>query len=500
MEKIKQEIKIIFISTFLVIIFFVIKNAQAATSTIRGAAWWGSQSSYLYFNCADDVVGDRLDVLNNLCGGSLYYFNNPYCGTGLYVFHFYSAPCSSSQHQVYINSNGNFSGSAWNYAKGIITFDGTTTPDNYDFNLPANGNCPACTASNNCLACYNENTQKVYGWAHAADNSWINLNPATTSPVQIKSWNVASSTSLGYINSDYLKPGDFIGYATTSSDIYDSLSFNCLSAGGGNGCTTYKIYISNLQIGHLSASNWNYSQACGGALLANLSWDLKSGGSAPNGSWPKIDYQTGFQVIVSTNNSTTTGFIYDSGLQSGSAQSFEINKTNFPAFTYDTNYYWWVRLRDQNNNWTEWYQFGATDGHNGPADTITDLGNTYSSPDAKTFKTYKHEFPSPYFTWSPYTVLVASSTEFTSIPDSRYYISGTPQACSGSNCLYLWTTNDTGALISNATSATTSITFFSVATTTVSLELRDTDNYFCSTSTALVINYDLPIWREVKAR
>lgn len=486
---------------FFVIIFLVMKNGQAATSTVRGAAWWSDQSSYLYFNCLDDVTGDKLDFAHNLCGGLV---APPYpgvCGEGQYAFHFFAPPCTALTHQVYINSNGNFSGSAWNYAKGLISFEGTTTPDNYSFNTY----CPTpltCNSSNNCLACYNENTQKVYGWARAADNSWINLNPATTTPaqaLQIKSWNPASSTDVFYYS---FNPGDFIGYATTTAS---SISFNCRSEGGlaGN-CATrdYKTYISNLQIGHLSAPNWNYSQACGtsGSLVANLTWDLKSGGdilSDPS----LIDHQIGFQVMASTNNSTTTGTIYDSGLQSGSSQSFEINKTNFPAMTYNTEYYWWVRLQDQNYNWTQWYQFGANDGHNGLADTITDLGGTYSGPDAKTFKTYKNEFPSPYFSWSPYKVEVASSTEFTSA-GSQYYSGGTPLPCSGINCVYLWTTDDPGASISNATSATTSIMFFAATGTRVTLQVSEAldNNYTCSTSTVLSINYGLPIWREVKAQ
>jgi len=480
------------------LVFLLIKPVQATTSTVRGSAWWADQSSYLYFDCLDDIMGDRFDVPYNLCGG-VFFPPNPFvCGDNDFAFHFYSVPCSSLVHHVSIANNGNLTGAAWNYSKGLITFNGTSTPDSYAFNT----NCPnypsiSCTSANNCTACYNENNQNVYGWARAInDDTWIDLNPATTSPTQIKSWDLTSP--LTFYNS-YVNPGDFVGYATTASS---SLSFNCVNTSGGSNCTSYKVYISNLQAGHLTAPNWSSVNACNsGALDAVLTWDLKSGGNVYNSLWPSINYQTSFEIILNTINSTSSP-VFDSGVVAGSANQYIINTSNFPAFNYNSNYYWWVKLQDENSNWTQWYQFGAINEHQGVNDIISNsMGNTYTSPDAKTFKTYKHEFPTALFSWSPNEVLVGSSTEFTS--NSQYYTSGsptTPQNCSGSNCLYLWTLTDQEALISSTTTATTSITFFSATSTTVDLQLTDADNYSCSTSTTMVVNYGLPIWREVKAR
>ena len=494
MFKILKNFRILLILTIVVGVFFLFRTSQASNSIIRGAAWWANQDSYLYFNCQDDIMGDRLDVNYNLCGGTATVTNGT-CGIAPHAFHFYASPCTSLVHKVLIASNGNFSGQAWNYAQGKVDFEGTTTPDNYSFN----SNCPqplTCDSAHNCIACYNDNNQKVYGWARVENSgAWINLNPATTTPVQLKSWNQASSTSPYYS----LDPGDFIGFATTTSS---NLSFNCYSAGGSYGCTDYKVYISNLQIGHLSAPNWTYADACtSSALEARLSWTLKSGSSSANSFWP-IDYQTAFEVILSTTNSTSS-LVFDSGIQLGSASQYVVDKNNFKGFNYNTEYYWWVRLRDQNSVWTPWYQFGGTTEHNGLNDIITNnQGSTHTSPaNAKTFKTYRHEFPSPYFTWSPYAVQVASSTKFTS--DSQYYTDSNPnlaQNCTGSNCLYQWTTDDSGALISSPTNSTTSITFFTASNTTVNLQVSDTNNYTCSTSTTLLINYGLPIWREVKAQ
>jgi len=448
--------------------------ASAATSTVRGAAWWGDTYEYLYMDCEDDVIGDRLDVAENL--------NAPPPPLG---FHFTTIPCSSLVHHVYLDDNGNFSGSAWNYSRGLVTFDATTTPpDGYGFN----SQCPStCNLSTNCWACYNETDQKVYGWARVVDDgAWIKLNTATTTPVQLQNWNLAASILPGH---DIL-PGDFVGYATTSAD---TLSFNCESEGGGAGnCSTrdYKVYINDLKVGHMSSPNWSYSEACSlGAKKAVLHWDIKSG------------TQTGYEVVVDTNNilSTSTAVCW-SGVKSGVASQYTVPNSD-PACTnlnYNTNYHWWVRLYDQDGNPTAWYKFGTDDGHDGATvDTATD-GN----PDGnvQTFTTYKHEFPSPFFSWSPYTVLVGTSTAFTS--SSQYYSTGspsTPQNCVGANCTYLWSTDDLEALIGTATSATTSIIFAHATGTQVALNVTDIDAYVCSTSTTLTLNYDLPIWREVKA-
>lgn len=286
-----------FLSAVILVIglFFVVRNVQAATSTVRGAAWWGDEYQYLYFDCLDDIIGDQLGVAGNL-----------YAPPIPYGFHFYATPCTSIIHHVSLDDNGSFSGQAWNYSEGLVTFDATTTPpDSYSFN----SHCPTtCDLSNNCLACYNETDQKVYGWARVlSDGAWIKLDSATTTPVQIKSWNAASSTSPWYEN---LAPGDFIGYATSS---IGDLSFNCQSEGGGT-CATrdyYKVYVKSLRIGHLSAPNWSYTQACTSSATrqAVLKWYLKSG------------TQTAYRLIFNTNNSTSSP-VFDSGKISGSAVQY----------------------------------------------------------------------------------------------------------------------------------------------------------------------------------
>lgn len=487
MDKNHRKIINSFIIALLVVSFFIVKKdaTEAATSTVRGAAWWGDQYQYLYFDCLDDITGDQLDVL-----GNLYAYPEPR------GFHFYSTPCSNIVHHTSIDPYGNFFGLGWNYSKGYVSFEATTTPnaevppDNYAFNT----NCPnTCNAGNNCWACYNESDQQVYGWGRAVtDGTWIKLNSATTTPVKLQSWNYLTNSVLP---GHGIEPGDFVGYAT--SDVGD-LSFNCESEGGGAGnCVTrdYKVYLDTLQVGHLSAPNWSYNSACEDtALRAVLRWYVKSG------------TQAGYEIVVNDVNNFDTDigeYVCWSGAKTPSvATQYVIPNADpgCPSLDYSSNYYWWIRLYywdGSNYVPTEWYQYGVDDGHLGSEDEATS-GNP--DADIKTFTTYDHEFPDPYFSWNPADVLVSTSTDFTS--DSYYYASASPdlpQSCAPGLCSYAWATNDAEAEISSLTGATTSILFFHATGTTVTLTVTDPDSYVCSTSSTLRINYDLPIWREIKA-
>jgi len=468
-------------------LFFMIKPAEAATSTVRGKAWWTDQYKYITFDCLDDVTGDRLDDPGNL-------FALP-VPQG---FHFNSEPCVNLVHHVYIDDSNRFSGQAWNYSKGLISFD-EDAPD-YSFNLPAAGNCSTCTAANNCSACYNEAQQKVYGYAKImSDGTFIRLDSTSTRPVRLQTWDLSNSIFPGH----GILPGDFIGTASSPSG---DLSFNCLTEGGDEGncaARNYKVYVADAQIGHLSAPNWNYQNACEAqsALKAYLYWNLKSG------------TQSGFEVVVSkpdTNNfSTSTGnYTCWSGVKNNSSASQYVIPNissdidpNCGSLAYGKNYYWWIRLYyDNDTKVTKWYQYGANDGHDGNSDE-----ETQGDPDGNqlTFTTYKHEFPIPYFNWDPEEIIVGTSTEFSSIGSKYYSVASPnlPQSCAGANCRYLWT-SDTGVVISSTTSATTSIIFTQSATSAhVTLFVTDIDNYVCSTSSIpLSINYGLPVWREIKAK
>ena len=459
---------------------FLTPSVQAATSTVRGWGWLGDTYQEVFFNCLDDNFGDRFNVSGNLGGAGKYLPPND-------KFHFYVEPCVSLVHGVYIDDNDNFFGQALNPIKGLISFSGTSTPpDNYASTISP-GNCThTCNASNNCWSCYNEVTQSIYGWARFdTSGEWIRL-VSGLAPVPVMLQNCDSSSVFP---GNSVEPGDFVGYA---SSAVANLSFNCKSEVGGSACATrdYKVYIGNLTVGKLSAPNWSYEQAClTTARGATLQWCKRSG------------IQTGYEVVVNTTNTLNTSTaVCWSGVQDAEASQYNLPNAllggslgcRVNGLGFDTDYYWWVRLYDELGQPTAWFQYDNNTG----SDTDGD-----SDGNAFTFTTYKTEFPNPFMTWSPLQPLVGATTTFSAIL-SRYYSESSPSVsipCVATNCSYLWETSD-DAYFSATTSVTTTIVFNQATGTSVSLKITDTNNYFCSMTSVITINYDLPIWREIKAQ
>lgn len=429
---------------------FMFLEAEASLSdNIRGTA--SSTYGKISFNCLDDGTGG----------------NFPYT----FPFQFSTTPCNPNTHGVNLDSNNNFSGEAWNITLGLITFEATTTPPG-GFEA-FNSNCPnTCNLSNNCLACYNENDQKIYGWARSlTTGDWIQFNSSLTPQASINN----------YLSPN---PGIFSGYASSS---FGAISLNCSD---DNSCFNddYKVYRWPIEVKQLSAPNWNFSEACSnGARQAVLKWLINSGS------------QSAYQVIINNVNNTSSP-VFDSGKTTGSAKQFICSDSTGCTLGYDNHYYFWLRLWDESYTATPtpWRQFDTALG-----DTLTDnASENAASPDPSlTFTTYKHEFPMPYFSWSPYDVIVGTSTDF--ISAAEYYTNSypdyNPQVCTAGTCYYLWTTTDSGALISSTTAATTTFTFTRATGTRVYLKTTDADNYYCSTSTLLNVNFTLPTWKEIKA-
>jgi hypothetical protein len=422
---------------------------------------------------------------------------------------------------VNIDNNGNFFGAAWNFEKGMVNFGGSTTPvatPNRDFVA----NCPnpsTCTTDNYCSACYNSQDLRLYGYGQVAGSGeLIKLDsaqaPTPENYAQIKSWNAASGTP--FYNTLRLPAGDFFGHASsTIAGNRSALSFNCLSENGDEssstceedgGTRTYRVFIQNPEIGRMTAPNWPYSSACvpGNARGASLHWDLKSG------------IQAGYEIVVSTSDSyaTSTATCWSGEKLGSTASNYSIPNgddnlcTTIDSLNYNQKYYWFIRLfyttDGINYTPTEWYQYGASDGHAG---AIYDV-DTNNPPDGdlKTFTTYRHEFPTPYFTWAPPDVLVHDTTTiFTALdpsqPSQAYHeFSSLPVDCDIYGCSYWWRTSDIHAIITASSSASTTIDFWRASGTSVTLRVTDDYNYFCEYTPPLIdINYGLPIWHEVKA-
>ncbi len=468
-----HKIVIFLLTGFLTIFgFFVSANSvKAATSTVVGKAYWGIYG-YIYFNCADDVIGNRFDEANNLAGGTRY------ISPAEAAFHFYSEPCTDLIHGVTVDVDKRMGGQAWNPSLGLIDFEGNFAP-NHDFN----SHCPKCVGT--CTACYDESAQKMYGWARIASTSeLIRLDSALTPPVMLY-LDVNNNPFPGY----NMALGDFAGKASSPRGNVD---FNCETENypGVSNCATrqYKVYIKDLILSKLSAPNWSYGEACSsGALKAVLKWQKMSG------------TQTAYEIVVNdapSFNTTTADYVCWSGKKlSSSAVQYTIPNSdpNCGALAYNTPYYWWIRGFDNNNEPTEWRQY---DSNNSITSTDKDLDNN-----PLTFETFKHEFPSPFFTWSPFDVTTGTTTSFNST-GSVYYTDAAPttaQDCVSGPCLYTWSTSDLLATTSSLSGQNIDINFFTATNTSVTLAIADAANYTCSFSIQFRINYDLPLWHEIKA-
>ena len=428
-----------FLSVFaaLLLLSYVAPASASITDNIRGIAYTGS-NGYIVFNCLDDNFGGRFPFI--------------------FPFLFRVPPCSYP-YGVNLDANNNFSGEAWNEAKGFVTFEATSTPSDDFRALCNNGN--TCTNANSCTACYNEGDGKVYGYMRVVGGEWIRLDNTVINPTtQITNFEAAS------------QPGVFSGYATSTT--FGAISFNC-SNDNSCGANDYKVKIGPLEIRQMLAPNWGSKEACTqGANKAVLSWNIRSGS------------QASYQVIVNTVDSTSTPF-FDSGKLTGDAKQIPIS-----GLTYNKQYYWFLKLWDDVGSSTPWRQFNTS----GTKDKITDI--FAANANTKTFLSYKHKFPRPTFTFSPSEIVIATSTN-SFISNSSYYNDGDVlQPCTGSVCTLAWSTSDTRATILSPNTASTSIMFTKATSTSVTLTSTDDSFYSCSTSTILNVNYALPIWKEIK--
>lgn len=420
---------------------------------IRGLA--SSSAGFISFNCLDDDFFGRFPMI--------------------FPFYFNITPCSLYNYGVHLEDDNTFSGSAWSPALGFFHFDstdaGTPDPPNYDFNV----NCLSpCTSANNCLACYNYNDQRVYGWAYReVPGDWVRLDSGLMPPVTMTNFMAP-------------QPGIFSGYA---SSAFSNISFNCLTE-ASCGSYDYKVYMWKLELQEMSAPNWSFAQACSsGAQRVVFQWVRKSG------------FQSAYRVIVNTNNNTSSP-IFDTGKVLGSASQLVCPGPSC-AFTpqYGQTYYWWLQLWNATDEPTEWFQFNR-DTYGVLTDNIT-YNDTVSANPRLTFTSYLHEFPNPFFTWDPPDILVNTTTDFTS--DASYYTSvnpnSNPQSCADGSCDFLWeASNPASAVIASSSAATTTILFTNTTPQVITLSVTDSDDYMCSySSPVLTINYQLPLWKEVKA-
>lgn len=468
--------------------FFLLSAPQASAEVLydlRGKAYWG-QYGYIYFHCIDSVIGNRFDETENLKGGSTY------LPPATQEFHFYSEPCVNEEYGVKINKNGRFYGRAWNPSFGWINFFGDGE-GLIDFGFNSGCSAVSCTKGSGCIACFNFEEQKAYGWARIeSTNQYISLNDKDNdnldTGVVVRAYTKVSSPIFPGVSGINL--GDFAGTAQVRFGPQPTINFNCLTEGHPNPGTCasrqYKVYIGSLILGRLSAPNWTYSQACAGdALTAVLRWEKLSG------------TQSAFEVVVNNKNSfdlNSADYVCWSGKINTAASQYIISNINCGGrLQYNTNYHWWLRGYDSEGRAMEWIQYDANS-----------LSSTDGNPDNNplTFTTFRHRFPNPFFTWQPLEITTGTTTLFTSLSSAAN--TDNPDvliSCDSARCPgYLWQTNDSLDIISSPNNSSTDIIFQRAANNAVTLRVTDSTGYFCSLSLPLSINYGLPLWREVKAQ
>jgi hypothetical protein len=430
---------------------------------------------YLYFNCIDEGT-------NRFPFTFPFYFSIDPC-----ALEFTGHTLGEGGYGVSIDNDNIFSGYARTNSgsTGLVSFQ-AGIPDGESYNTLYN-NCPTvdsgnCNDTTNCSACYDEEDELVYGWAKVIDNDeYFSLHD--------------EGSAVGIYNYASSDPGYFLNYA--NYDKWGKMSFNCSN---DSECDSddYKVYRWDLKIREMSAPNWSYTQACSadGALKSVFGWQLASG------------EPTHYELKLSTNSEFTTAT--SSGKQNYSNNFLACPGDSCPSnigdlLDYKTSYYWWLKLYDDDNGiYTDWVQFDHSGEGIGNLTSNQDYNDEVSLESDLTFTTYRHEFPSPFFSWFPENIIAGTSTDFWVTDESGYYTDNDPNnlfSCYGDDCdaSYLWTSNSQ-AVISSSTAATTSIIFTKIISNQrISLQMTDPTEYYCSTSSMMTtINYNLPLWREVK--
>jgi hypothetical protein len=396
--------------TFILFFFlgiFVLQSSNVLAGiehNIRGKAYT-ENGKFIYFNCLDQPSGSFPYTFTFLLGGDPCEIE--YEGVGGAMIDNYG---------VHLNYNTYvFTGHARHENFGLISFENKPKDDNYDFL----NNCPNVVLDDcqevNCSACYNSESQRVYGWAYVVvDDDWIKLD----------SDEIDYSDRMGVFNYTSSKAGDFFGFFYY--DKWQEVDLNCSES--GSGCSpNYKVYVGMVELAEMSAPYWGESQACSTtAKGAVLRWKVHGG------------QFNRYEIRINDENDFSTADEFSLEEEDPGYNSFQatIGENGFNYnLDWNTSYYWWLRLHDDvlYNTSTDWIQFdhGDTpvDGVQGVLthNEIENEANNLTDPNL-TFTTYKHEWPRPQFTWEgdPETSFQAGAANKFWVKDiTNYYTSPT---------------------------------------------------------------------------
>lgn len=447
------------------------------------------------------------------------------------------------------------SGFAWNPNLGWISFNndfGETPPDNFNYSDNCENANICKNPADNCTACYDPATEKIYGWAKilafgAGDAGWIRLDD--DDPGDGFDYGVSIDVT-NYETTGFAWGGDDGPDADTIADSSMGwISFSCqdiptscdggtndLKPCGGAGdcpggsCVDTCSVLSDYQVlsevnvapdvSNLTAPNWGSDQACelnsvhisgtGSALGARLRWHFDDPG----------DTQTAYRVVVrqgpvfiDTGKCTALGVCSaDCGDNpTGSYCRLDPNclDCEYPLgaaagvdeLDYDLRYHWTVNVWDS----FDW------DIEAGPKDYDTEPDTHNNDGFSNSFTSYFKEFPRPVINdWFPHNPSQYEEVMFMASSTSYCYSSedNVDDMCLSGDMKWNWDRIATplySAIVppdpNDDYNASTTVTSFSQSGLQIGMqvELYDADNpdISCSTSTADdEVKLELPDWRE----
>lgn len=306
--------------------------------------------------------------------------------------------------EVRAGVNENVSGYAWSENIGWISFNGTNVPGGADYGVHI------CTKSDPNPLCSGKQEGEIVGYAWSENIGWIDFDPSGPYPAspnysakvdmdtkELSGWVRALAggtpeaggwdgwiklrgSNYGVWVDDSVSPAEFRGWAW-GSDIIGWISFNC-SNQGVCGTSDYKV-VTSFAFNQAPTVNGmqdpdnteNYCNIAPGLGQVSFQWKYND---ADGDTETRFDFRVNNvnnvadpnpEIDKTVNNPSCTDTDPGKALSCINTQSGTVGTD----LSYNTTYYWWVRVYDNQGNDSGWVQ--------GPS-----------------FKTTPHAWPWPDFT------------------------------------------------------------------------------------------------------
>lgn len=342
---------------------------------------------------------------------------------------------------VHIEESGNLTGYGWSENIGWIHFD------------PSG---PYPSSPNYSVQVHLE-TGELTGWARglAYGGGW-------------DGWVSMRGTSPDYGVDIDTRTGDFSGWAW-GSDLIGWIHF----AGANYKAQTTFPFNHDPTVGNLSVNQGDY---CVLAFHPRFYWDFSDEDDG--------DFQNAYQVQIDDDADIGDNPLIDScNPDPGTCASGSTAESYTPAspssFTYNTTYYWRVKVWDDKGGMSGWAQ--------------------------GQFTTPQHAYPEPIFTWLPQRPSKGEFTQFCAVQEPDVCQSDVSQcynnlgqliSCSGASFQWTFPSGTEFSTITTAVSKNPEVKFPEKGWQVVSLNINDGVGS-CSTTTNIRISVPLPKWKEV---